>query len=193
MEATARAAGSATDPQLKAKWKREIRKRPLAQQAAWLQSDEGRAAFSSRQLWEKLRHVRDAIRELMSSVPSSSWLRAAEQAGEPFPPPGMVLSRGLVRIGDSTIATRRFTPRIAIEVEDLLDQLDVLDAARYRHPPSITGLQMELIRWRRGRDRGERRKTIGSRRALPRTDSSRSVELGFGERGITRHAITPAA
>jgi hypothetical protein len=175
--------------ELQASWKRTIRKRPLAHRLAWLKSDEGIAAFGARQRWEKIHYILVRIHDLAAAVPSMSWLAAAENQGAEFPVPGMVLGEGLIRIGSDEIATRRFTPAIAVKVEDLLDRLDALEAARYHHPPSITGLQVEMIRWRKGREDGSSPRDL-ARRRRPAKDKSRKIEVSYGDYRVQQH---PAA
>lgn len=143
---------------LRAKWKHQVRRRPLAERFAWLKGEEGLAAFGARQRWEKLAHIHAEILFHSRQVPSAPWLDDIEHRAAAFPVPGMVLSRGLVRIGGDVVPTRRYTPALIASIEDMLDAMDALRAAHYRHPPSITGLQMELIGWRKGREEREKLK-----------------------------------
>ena len=82
-----------------------------------------------------------------------------------------------------------YSPLIA-SIEDMLDCMDVLRANRYHHPPSITGLQMEMIGWRKGREEREKLKTKKLRKPSTSRNkrkffSSRVVEVGYGDSGVS--------
>lgn len=175
---------------LQARWKRTIRKWPLARRAAWLNSPEGHAAFESRQRWDKLNHIRERILTLVRQVPSDTWLDMSQFYGDQFPPGGarseggstlMVLSKGRVRIGMDDIPTRRFTPPQCVLLESFLDRMDVLDAAHYEHPPSVTGLQIARIGLFKGREEKEKQgpRKSGSKRNKQKIFSSPPVETTY--------------
>mgnify|MGYP000482190301 CR=1 FL=1 len=177
---------------LRAKWKHTVRKLPLAARFAWLKGEEGIAAFGARQRWDKLAHIRGEIIALYRQVPSMTWAIDAERRGAAFPIPGMVLSRGMIRIGDQTMPTRRYIPAIIASIEDMLDCMDVLRANHYHHPPSITGLQMEMIGWRKGMQEREKLKTrsgkprkTGESRHKAKFFSSAAVVIGYEPHHVT--------
>lgn len=176
--------------ELRAKWKHQIRKKPLAVRFAWLKGEEGIAAFGARQRWEKLVAIREEILHLTRLVPSMTWLSDAENHGAAFPAPGMVLSRGRVRIGTVVVPTRRYISPLVVSIEDMLDRMDVLRAAHYHHPPSITGLQMEMIGWRKGREEREKLKPRKLRKPSTSRNkrkifTSRVLEVGYGENKVS--------
>lgn len=65
----------------------------------------------------------------------------------------MKLSRFGSRVGDApgVRETRRWTPPQAVVLEDRYDAMSVLEAMHCSDPPSVTGLQLEQLRMRRGK------------------------------------------
>lgn len=68
---------------------------------------------------------------------------------------GRVLARGYVRIGDSegVYPTRRHTPKPAVRMEDRYDLMTTEEADWCKDPPSSTGMQIALIRIRKGTEK----------------------------------------
>lgn len=108
----------------------------------------------------RLRHEAMRTIERAQRHACSASRADAEAAGrEPAEVPGMVLSREGVSFGCGP-RTRRWTPAIAVEVEDELDALTPFQAMIYRWPSSITGLQFQILEMRQGRRR-QRRLSLG--------------------------------
>lgn len=80
-------------------------------------------------------------------------IEAYKRAGHPYRNPGMRLSRHGSRIGNSpgVLETQRWTPPQAVTLEDRYDAMDAVEAAACNDPPSVTGIQMQQIQFRKGR------------------------------------------
>jgi hypothetical protein len=94
---------------------------------------------------EVLRELRLTHAQACSSSRIDGWLDSREH----YYAPGMVLSRIGTRQdspeGGGAI-TPRWTPAMAVAVEDRLDEMDAVEAVFYEHPPSLTGIQFQRIR-----------------------------------------------
>lgn len=133
--------------------KEKVSRLPLKRRIAWLKSLAGTIAFGSKESRRKIREINGRWDAIAAIVCSAAWLDAFD-AGEAFPVPGMVLSREASRIGENAIPTRRYTPRIAVKIEDELDAMDCLDAARYDHPQSPSAAVIERIGWFKAKPQG---------------------------------------
>ena len=94
------------------------------------------------------------------------------------------VSSSLISLSDSSRSLRL--------IEDMLDCMDVLRANHYHHPPSITGLQMEMIGWRKGMQEREKLKTrsgkprkTGESRHKAKFFSSAAVVIGYEPHHVT--------
>lgn len=176
-------ASSKLQSELRNKWKRIIRKAPLAERLSWLKSPEGLTAFGARARFDRVKSIEHELQELLAAVPSSTWADLAENRGDEFPPPGMVLGKGRVRIGDQTIATRRFTPSIAVQIEDLLDRMDVIAARFYLYPPSPSALVIGRVGLMLGREQGGTVRS-GGRSQGGRKQGRPINDIAYGDRGV---------
>lgn len=140
-------------------WKTDIKQRPLAERLAWLQQQAILAGLGreGRQLQKS---VAESIEQVETAVPSEPWARAIIRAGDSLPA-GMVRGRGLIRIGIEGKASRRMTPGIAVDVEDVLDTMTAREADAYQFPArSSSALALERLQMygRRGLSLRERRR-----------------------------------
>lgn len=83
-----------------------------------------------------IREVEKVMGRLAATCPTAAWAEwvASKSNATLWPIPGMVLCQGLIDyLGRKS---RRFTPAICANVEDMLDLMTPKEADRYRHPSS---------------------------------------------------------
>jgi len=113
---------------------------------------------------QRMRSVELQIARWLRTVPSDSWARAMIEQGLQLPltpadssrkhDARMKLSREKTRVGADGEPSRRWTPGIAVALEDFLDSLDVIAAARHEYPPSPSGAVIQRLAITRGHEVG---------------------------------------
>lgn len=181
------------DPTLRAKrlWKKTIRRQPLAKRLRWLKSDDAILAFPPALRDAMIVHIEQMILAILKIIPSASWYELAKEEGAEFPVPGMKLSRAAIRVGHDEVPTRRYLPKVGRRVEEMLDAMDVLKAAFYHYPPSVTGIQFLKIARYRGSEEKKKLRTRKPGKKPPQTEctqnyifASAAVEITYGEKGV---------
>jgi hypothetical protein len=112
----------------------------------------------------------------------TGWL----MGGEHYYCPGMVLSRVGTRadsVWGGGLITPRWTPALAVRDEDLLDQMDAIEAAHYEHPPSITGIQLSRIRALKGKRVRIRKEDASVVILVKQTPDGQRISLVLGPPG----------
>jgi hypothetical protein len=140
---------------LVAQWKREIKRRPAAERETWLRSPEAIAALGARQCEGRRRAIAAEYGKLSQLVCSGEWLEAWYARGHKLPihtpdkgrrySVRLMLSRGLLRMGEEGVPHRRWTPPQAVDIEDMLDCMGNLEAKFYTHPPSPSAVAMHRM------------------------------------------------
>jgi len=138
-----------------AQWKREIKRRPAAEREAWLRSPEAIAALGARQCASLCRAIAAEHLKLSQLVCSGEWLEAWYARGHKLPihtpdkgrrySVRLMLSRGLLRLGDEGIPHRRWTPPQVVDIEDMLDCMGNMEAQFYAHPPSPSAVAIHRM------------------------------------------------
>jgi hypothetical protein len=154
----------------------------------WLDRPEVVHAIGANRVAQMRRQIERELKRLDRVACSYTW-HAAAFNGAQFPVPGMVLSRAKSQFsstGDSALAppSRRYTPPIAVNDEDLMDAMSVTQALGYRHPPSCSAMAIRQIQMSKGREF-----TPKKRRARK---SDRALTGGFFENSDGRPVITYA-
>lgn len=138
-----------------ARWKNEVKGRPPADRDSYLRSQEAIIALGAKQCAALRRGISEALDSVSRLVPSGAWLEAwwAHNQKMPcFTPDAgrqysvrMMLSRGLVQVGEESVPHRRWTPPQAVDVEDMLDCMGNTEAMMHDHPPSPSAVAIHRM------------------------------------------------
>jgi hypothetical protein len=169
------AAGSTNTTQLadilRNQWKTTIKKLPPAGRWSWLGTQDAITALGAKTCANLRRQIERRSHEIRGGVCSAPW--SDDYIAANVMPPGLkhvaddelhmiddgrrfgvrlVRSAGLVRTGLDGVGTSRWTPEQAVKWEDEIDVMRFPQAYYFHYPPSVSGLQFQLIQRRKGRE-----------------------------------------
>lgn len=107
-----------------------------------LNAQRDRARFAKN--FKQMRRIDRLILQVRLMTCTENWYENICRTGENYPLPGMVLCRAEVRIADTTLKGRRWTPK---DCADWEDQSDLFGKVRY---PSSIGSVVTMASLRKG-------------------------------------------
>jgi hypothetical protein len=141
----------------------------------------GSPSKQNRALAAALAQIESNIGEAQRSACSAPLVDNYVNNGKPWRYSGMVLSTAGVRTGNQS-PTRRWTPKLAVELEDRFDAMTVYEAATSSDPPSISAVQLQMIHRMKSKVRSRRTRTG---KPSKQSANNERVELALPDQPMT--------